>query len=148
MKKGAYDIGRKAIYMLLVVFVLAVIFLNANNIFSKYQQRITQDASKIENRLILLEMTTSPKCLAYEDPETKRVYQGVIDIRKFDAVQLRKDCVKFVKKKFYVELGDLSKRVGDTWDSPPLDRQSRAVFIRKEEGTMAPGYLLIYVENV
>lgn len=51
MKQGAYDIGRKAVYLIVVVFVLAVIFIYADAIFGKFQVRVIDETTKIDQAI-------------------------------------------------------------------------------------------------
>lgn len=91
-------------------------------------------------------MITSKNCLALEDAELKRVYQGIIDIKKFDTTNLRQACARFAEKKFFIQIGD--KRIGDIWDGPQIITETMQVVIKKEDGTIEKGTLELGVERV
>ena len=80
LKKGAYDLGRKAIYYLLVSLILFFVFVYVNNTVREYQEK---DFQALEKLSYLSEINKLKSCFYYEYPLSERVYSD-IDLNKFD----------------------------------------------------------------
>jgi len=94
LKKGeVFDVASKTIYWMIASVMIAVILLAFSLILVKYKNNLTYVSPKLEASLIAMRFTNIPECFAYEDPETDRVYPGIIDLSKFNPEQMEK-CYK------------------------------------------------------
>lgn len=93
MKKAQYDLGRKAIYYIIVLFFLTFIFLYLRGVIVGSNEDLYYNLYKAKAELILQQLSTSPDCLAYYDEDINRAYPGIIDNDKLSAERL--DCVRF-----------------------------------------------------
>lgn len=105
-KKAQFDVGRKFIYYLLVIFFLIVIFIFLNTTFAKFDYRILDSSNKLSSNIVATEMIMSPFCFAYFDEEIERTYPGIIDKSKFNNENIYKSCGKYYENKFFVYLID------------------------------------------
>lgn len=81
MKKGAYDLGRKAVYYIVVVVIIAVLFLYITNNFRNYQ---VVRLSTLDKATDLVMVQAALKCLSQKDTETGRTYMYKIDESKLE----------------------------------------------------------------
>ncbi|MDP2909424.1 MAG: hypothetical protein Q8N77_06490 [Nanoarchaeota archaeon] len=81
MKKGAYDLGRKAVYYIVVVVIIAVLFLYITNNFRNYQ---IIRLSTLDKATDLVMVQAALKCLSQKDTETGRTYMYKIDESKLE----------------------------------------------------------------
>lgn len=89
MKKGAYDLGRKALYYIVVIIIIAILFTYISNSFRKYQ--ITK-LSYLNEVTDLVMVNNIIKCISYKDSDTGRIYLYKIDkeLLKEDSIM---DCL-------------------------------------------------------
>lgn len=99
-KRAQYDLSRKVIYFIVVLFFLAIMFLLLNSTFKTLDLRVLAATEKMSHRVLINEMVFSPHCFAYIDPETNRAYPGVIDLARFNDANLYNPCGKYYKGKF------------------------------------------------
>ena len=64
------------------LFLVGMIFFFAF-VISDYHNKIVQVPNQLRAELISMRFGNIPECFAYEDPITKRVYPGVIDLAMF-----------------------------------------------------------------
>lgn len=76
MKKGAYDLGRKSVYYIVVVIIVAILFIYMTNSFRKYQ--VTQ-LSNLNEVTDLVMINNIMKCVSQKDPDTGRIYFGKLN---------------------------------------------------------------------
>jgi len=88
LKKGAYDLGRKSVYYILVIVVLFFVFVYVNNAVSEYQ---VKDLQALEKLSYLSEINKVKSCFYYKYPLSERVYRD-INIIKFNDKDILKDC--------------------------------------------------------
>jgi len=105
-KKGGYNLGRKAVYYIIVIFVLTFIFLYMRNALVDYNDTVTRDADQIEGAIIAAEALFSPKCFVYYDEEIGRAYPGIIDMAKFDDKVFGKVCLPYIDDPYRFKLLD------------------------------------------
>ncbi|MFH0752799.1 MAG: hypothetical protein V1914_04370 [archaeon] len=82
MSRGQFDLGRKALYMVVVVFVLIFIFFYMSTLMNNHFAKTVKDVDRISTEIIASNLLVSSSCLAYEDPKVSRTYIGVIDLEK------------------------------------------------------------------
>lgn len=87
MKKGAYDLGRKAMYYIVVMIIIAVLFTYMSGNFRKYQ--ITK-LSNLDSVTDLVMIHNVIKCVSKTDTDTGRIYLYTIDEKKLDKESLTK----------------------------------------------------------
>lgn len=87
MKKGAYDLGRKAMYYIVVMIIIAVLFTYMSNNFRKYQ--ITK-LSNLDSVMDLVMINNVIKCVSKVDIDTGRIYLYTIDEKKLNEESLVK----------------------------------------------------------
>lgn len=112
MKRGQYDLGRKAIYLIIALFVLTFIFFYTSRTFADYNAKVIDETDWIENVLIISEIINSPNCFAFYDYEIGRAYPGIMDPAKLALGKLGDKCLVFTKKKVMVEID--GKEIGES----------------------------------
>ncbi|MFH1210702.1 MAG: hypothetical protein V1645_02185 [archaeon] len=80
MKKGAYDLGRKALYYLVALVIIALIFLYTSNAIYKYQKKGFENLDGISKIGTINKINS---CFYYEDKEIERIYANTVDMEKF-----------------------------------------------------------------
>ncbi|MFH0701879.1 MAG: hypothetical protein V2A62_05600 [Candidatus Woesearchaeota archaeon] len=88
-KKGetgdsAYDVARKSVYWMIAGVMLTMAVLLYVYFLSGMNARLTYVPEKLRAEVISLRFANLPECFAYQDPDTGRVYPGVIDTTKFN----------------------------------------------------------------
>lgn len=106
----AFDIGRKAIYMTMVVFVLIFMLFYMSSLMNNYYAKTVIDSDRISTELIASNLLISPSCLAYVDPEIKRTYLGIVDFEKF-TVNLDA-CLPYNDRPFRLTIADKTLSFG------------------------------------
>lgn len=81
MKKGAYDLGRKAVYYITVIVIIAFLFAYMTNNFRRYQ---IIRMSNLDELTDLVMLNNIIKCVAKIDKDTGRIYLDTIDEAKID----------------------------------------------------------------
>jgi hypothetical protein len=125
MKKGAFDLGRKALYMIVVVLILTVVFLYMRHMVLSYTSEVVSNVDRVEKEVIVQKMLFSPECLAYKDTESGRVYPGTIVLGKVSD-NLGKNCLKFIKRpvKLRVLMGKTSGGSYSGFEGTDVERRS------------------------
>jgi len=78
LKKGGYDLGRKAVYYIVVCFILIFLFVYVSNAVSKYQEK---DFEALEKLGLIGEIEEVKNCFYYKHHSTGVVYSE-IDMNK------------------------------------------------------------------
>lgn len=140
--KGQYDLARKALYYIVAIFVIAVIFLYMHNAIANYNNTVVSDASKIEGSIIAVQALMSPKCFAYYDEEIGRTYPGIIDMEKFNNRNLGRNCMVYIESPYSFLFGGnkVTKGTGN------LEKIFAPVLIWKN-GKLKPEVIEIGVED-
>lgn len=99
LKKGAYDLGRKAVYYIIVVFILFFMFVYVNNAVMDYQ---ASDFKALENLRYLPEINKIKSCFYYKYPLSEKIYSD-IDLDNFDKKTLSGCYDKPVKLKLVMK---------------------------------------------
>lgn len=107
-KKGQYDLGRKALYLIVVIFFLTIMFIYLNTTFGQFDLKILKATDKVTSELIAMTTFISPQCFAYVEPSTGRAYPGIIDLSRFKNDSMYKTCGLYYEDKFaaYLLMGD------------------------------------------
>lgn len=92
LKKGQFDVARKTIYWTIAGIIIAVVLLAFAITIANYKNNLTHVSPKLKASLIAMRFTNIPECFAYQDPETDRVYPGIIDLSKFTNEQMEQSC--------------------------------------------------------
>ncbi len=87
MKKGGYDLGRKALYYVVAIMIIALVFVYASNAIGKYQEKTLQNLEGIKGLGIINKVNS---CFYYEDKDLDRVYSNTVDLEKFKQENLEK----------------------------------------------------------
>jgi hypothetical protein len=86
--KGAYDLGRKAVYMVVVLLIISVLFVYVTNTVADFQGSKIKALGLIEKQLTADRLLS---CFAFEQNE--RVHLGIMDKSKLNGNTLNK-CFK------------------------------------------------------
>lgn len=81
MKKGAYDLGRKAVYYIVVIIIIAVLFVYISNSFRKFQIMRLSTLNEVTDFVIINNVV---KCVSQKDADTGRIYLDRIDETRLD----------------------------------------------------------------
>lgn len=103
-KKGAYDIGRKWLYIVIAIFVIIFIFFYMRSAILKFNTDTVYNTERIKGGMIAAQAVMSPKCFAYYDAETERTYPGIIDMDKFNNNNLGKNCMIYASSAYSIRL--------------------------------------------
>lgn len=87
MKKGAYDLGRKALYYVVAIMIISLVFVYISNALYKYQDKGFQNLKNIEGIGVINKINS---CFYYEDEEIGRTYSNTVDMEKFKQENLEK----------------------------------------------------------
>ncbi|HII15112.1 MAG TPA: hypothetical protein HA362_02260 [Nanoarchaeota archaeon] len=102
-KKASYDFSRKAIYFIVVLFVLTFIFLYMHGAIVNYNKIAVQKEAAIAGVVLAQEAIMSPKCFAYVDAATGRAYPGMIDLEKFNS-EGKQRCMEYLNIPYKITL--------------------------------------------
>lgn len=111
MRKAQFDLSRKAVYYLIVLFVLAFIVISMNNVIKSGNLKDISLLGKSAGNLLVAEVITSPNCFTEYDEDIDRNYPGMIDSGKFNEDALS-SCGKYFQDKYSINLDD--KELGDS----------------------------------
>ncbi|MEK6816873.1 MAG: hypothetical protein AABY09_04625 [Nanoarchaeota archaeon] len=103
-KNAQYDLSRKALYFIIVIFFLAVMFIILNSAFRTLDVRILTTSQSMAQKVLMNEALYSPLCFAYVDKDTGRAHPGIIDASKFNSANLYTSCGRYFKDRFVVYL--------------------------------------------
>jgi hypothetical protein len=78
--KGQYDLGRKVVYFIPIIILLAMIMIYTLVFFGGFRFAGFDEVSGFGNMLIVNRLVNSENCFAFEDG---RVHVGVLDVEKF-----------------------------------------------------------------
>ncbi|MEK6864278.1 MAG: hypothetical protein AABX27_03225 [Nanoarchaeota archaeon] len=111
-RKGSYDISRKTLYFILVLFVLAFIFIYMAGTINKYYGISMDERDAVMAHIMSSEAIFSRWCFAYYDESTGRAYPGFIDADKFKK-PLNPSCLRYadVPFAFYLNPDSQDKQV-------------------------------------
>lgn len=83
MKKGAYDLGRKAMYYIVVIIIIAILFVYISNSFRKFQITKLSTLNEVTDLVVVNNVV---KCISQKDADT-----GRMQLYKIDETKLNKD---------------------------------------------------------
>ena len=111
-RKGSYDISRKTLYFILVLFVLAFIFIYMAGTINKYYGISMDERDAVMAHIMSSEAIFSRWCFAYYDESTGRAYPGFIDADKFKK-PLNPSCLRYADAPyaFYLNPDSQDKQV-------------------------------------
>lgn len=89
-KKGesAFDVARKSIYWMIAGVVITMIVLAVGGIMAGYLNSLTSVPPRLQAQTLAYRFLHNADCLAYQDPDTNRVYVNIVDISKFTEERL------------------------------------------------------------
>ena len=80
---GGYDIGKEVMYNIVDAVVLGVMAILLVVLIFRYTTTVNYFPDEFRQTALIYRFVNSPNCVAYEDPELKRVYPGVMDWDRF-----------------------------------------------------------------
>lgn len=98
-----FDFTRKTIFWTLAGVVITIVVFAFVLGISGYLNKLTYVPEKLRAEFISLRFANIPECFAYQDPETGRVYPGIIDLSKFTNDQMNLSCYHTESEKGYEE---------------------------------------------
>src|SRR3989344_6745652 len=98
-KKAQFDLSRKAVYYIIVLFVLAFIVISMNNVIKSGNLKDVSLIGKSYGNLLVAEVLTSPNCFSYRDEDIGRNYPGIIDVKMFNE---ENKCGKYFPDKYSI----------------------------------------------
>lgn len=112
-RKGSYDISRKTLYFMLVLVVLAFIFIYMAGTIQKYYGIAIENRDAVFAQIMASEAIFSPRCFAYYDESTGRLYPGFVDIDKLKApwAETKKGCMKYADVPYSFSLQESSPSI-------------------------------------
>ena len=110
MKRAQFDFGRKALYMLIAVFVLILMFTYMGMLMNNFYAETVVDSDRISTELIASNLLMSPNCLAYSEKDLPRVYLGIVDIDKF-TMQIDR-CLPYTDRPYRISIAGKTLNFG------------------------------------
>ena len=107
-KKAQFDLSRKAVYYIIVLFILAFIVISMNNVIKSGNLKDVSLIGKSYGNLLVAEVLTSPNCFSYRDEDIGRNYPGIIDVKRFNEDN---QCGKYFLDKFSISFN--GTKIGD-----------------------------------
>jgi len=130
-KKGAYDLGRKSVYFIVVAFVLVLVFAFVGSFFSGMKIKQVDELKPEEYKAYFYSVLD---CIGYEN---SREYFNVIDFEKINSNVLEK-CLKDktigIDLKFEDSSGNCKVLNDDIQVKIPLDVKPQVVISKKVLG--------------
>lgn len=83
MKKGAYDLGRKSLYYIVVMIIIAVLFTYMMSSFSKYQVTRLSNLDKVTDFVMINNILG---CISQKDADT-----GITDLYNINENMFKKE---------------------------------------------------------
>lgn len=142
-KKGSYDISRKTLYFIIVLFVLAFIFIYMAGTISKYYSISSKNKEAIRGQILLQEAIYSPNCFAYYDETTGRTYPGIIDQAKFEE-EHSKWCMRYIEGTPY-KISTPSKSIFTGLLNDNTEKAERSVLLKVSNSDIL-NYILLKAE--
>ena len=87
---GSFDLTRKSVFWIIAGAMLVVSVFVYAYFLGDLDASLTYVSPKVYAEAISQRFVNLPECFAYQDPETGRVYQGIIDLNKFNQTQMEK----------------------------------------------------------
>ena len=141
MKKGegVSDISSKTIYFVVVAIMLTVIFM----LYILFVAKVNSQYVPHEIRLKVHNHRFMSSCFSYRDPDTQRIYSGMIDLKKFTEDNL-KTCYKTYQNRRYayklgLAIGDkepLIMHTSNFMETRPYDQSAKQVIVQTENATI------------
>lgn len=158
-KRGSYDLSRKALYFILVLFVITFIFLYMHAAIVKQGTKGITHKESITGQLIAAEALMSSRCFAYYDEEIGRAYPGVIDYDKIKG-GIKTGCLQYAQSPFKIsiyEMGSIHRETPELHAGvaqgalePKTEKATRSILIaERSEGKVRffPGKMEIEVND-
>ncbi len=129
-----FDAARKSIYWLIAGFLIAIVTVTFTSVILSYTKSVTYVTPEVKAETIAVRFTSIPECFAYQDPETKRVYPGIIELSKFTPEQLEDSCYKtnsYHELNFKLRLGTTELKTNNFFEqSPSFNFEPKKVLVR------------------
>ena len=119
-KKAAYDLGRKSIYFIVAIIVIALIFVYVSNSIKSYQFESLKYVNEV---MYLTQVKGIEKCISYEDND--RAYLGKLNRLDLD-IAFIKNCLEkdeILKDKEFRITVEGKQRI-ETTDNPMIEYNS------------------------
>ena len=107
--KAIFNVAKKTIYWMIAGFMIAMVTITFTATLMKYTKEVTTVPAQMKGEMVALRFINIPECFAYQDPETNRVYPGVIELEKFTKEHLNESCYRSLSIKevnFKLKLGE------------------------------------------
>ena len=143
MKKGAYDLGRKVLYYLVALIIIALLFLYTSNAIYKFQNKGFENLNTIKGVGMINKVNS---CFYYEDKEIERQYANTIDMAKFTQENLN-NCINSPMIVTLTKLGPQAKIMTMSYKADILrDKQKiRRLVTIIEKGENEEGLLQVEI---
>ena len=152
--EGAFDIARKTLYWGISAFILSLLVLGVTLMMLNYKGQMEKTSPLLEANILASRFYSSPKCFAYQDPVTERVYPRLIVLERFKEKNIIDNCYKSGSTKEYqfqmklknLDTGDEMVTQTSEWYNVPAFTMIEPVMIQ-EEDRIYNGQLLIFVQK-
>jgi hypothetical protein len=134
-KKGSYVQGFKTPYMIIAIFIIAVMLSAIGGTVLTYQKSSLTCFDNIIDEVMLAKSLYSSECFVYVNEDTNRAMPGTIDLDKFTQENYG-TCFKFITKKMQMTIGDAT--IGEELSKPTIVQKPIHVY---EEGKITPSTL-------
>lgn len=140
-KIAQFDLSRKSVYYIIVLFVLAFMVIYMNNVIRSSNMRDVSNLGRASGNQLVAELVASPSCFVLFDEDIGRNYPGIIDSSRLNQEALS-GCAMYFPDKFSVKINEIV--IGDR--NFTGKKFSRPVII-DESGVMKFGEASFEVQN-
>lgn len=146
-RRGAYTLGYKAVYAILFVIFIMLVFLYLRGLFSGYKIEGLDNALDVDASMLIDRLTSDPDCLAHFDEDIGRTYPGLITSMAF---RDKDKCLEFVSDNFKIKvLLDGKIIYSDKFGSLEIATNARRNVLTRTSGDMQVSNLTLelYLER-
>ena len=86
--ESSFENANTLVFTAVIMFAVTLIVFTFVFLLHSYESGLTAVPGKFRAEMVGLRFTNSQECFAYQDQITKRVFPGVIDVLKFNEMQL------------------------------------------------------------
>ena len=88
-QESSFENAQTIIFFTVMMFAITILVFTFIFLLNSYESGLTAVQGEFKAEVLSLRFITSPECFAYQDPETKRIFPGIIDLNKFNEKQMQ-----------------------------------------------------------
>ena len=88
-QESSFENAQTIIFFTVMMFAITILVFTFIFLLNSYESGLTAVPGEFKAEVLSLRFINSPECFAYQDPETKRIFPGIIDLNKFNEKQMQ-----------------------------------------------------------